>query len=212
MALNVSQSVSGARNSGSTTISLSLTGVAVNDYLVCAFGGYAQQGGAETISTTAGTTSAWTQLVQTNSTNLADAVIWIAQAASTSITVQVTNWYGQASLLEIAGSVAGATDGTNSNVATSGTAPTVSIGPGSHVNDLVVVVAGSDSGNFTVGPTAPWTIVAPTGNGGLAAWQVLSGNPGASGSFTTGTSQNWAAVIVQFAGGPSGNFLPLMGI
>lgn len=195
---------------GGTGHTVTLTGVAVGDVLVCTFAVISQQA-ILSITTTAGSTSAWTTaasaFVATNDNY--NGVFLATALSSGTITVQITTALsprGQMGLMEVSGVSSTTTDGSNTannsgptSISTGSVTPTIA-------TDLAIALCSSTSANVTAGPGGSWTNVGLTGapgNGGLAAYQVLTGTAPISATFPTGGFINLALIVLITSSGGS---------
>jgi hypothetical protein len=187
--------VQSAHSASGSTGSVSLTGVTVNNYLIYAPGGNGP--GPETVTTTAGSTSAWTQSMQENFGSQANCGIYIAKALSTSVTVATTllGGAGQAGILEVSNinPTADNTIGTSSN--TPGPMEAAAMTPG-NAGDLAVAVVGT----IANGPSVPsgWTGVGTVGLYGLLAYLVPSGGAAIRPSFGASGTGSWCVSVATF--------------
>lgn len=197
-AIGVQQTASGQ---GVGTIAVTLTGVTPGNQIIALHGsGQNSPGGAATIATTGGTTSAWNLARHTNQTALAQASIWSALAGSSSVTVTVTvpndAGGGQLTILEVA-KLNGTADATSIN--SGGGVSTFSAGsltPGG-ANDLAVTALGTNVGNISGSP-AGWVRDGTTGSGGngaLAAHVLPSGSSALTPAFTSGGGAGSFAIV-----------------
>lgn len=192
--------------SGGGVKTVSLAGVAPGDVLILTV--TINNTTPSSVTTTAGSTSAWAVLFSADNGSPFGAVVavYMATALSASVTAQImytTGSVGQFGLLEVAG-LSTTADGTNSGSGSGGTtAPTGSLTP-TVLNDLAIAVAYSTSGNMSAGPGGSWTnlgITGALGFGGLTAYQVLPNTSAVSATFTHGGFLWEAAIVLVQPGG-----------
>lgn len=192
---------------GTNTQTVKLPGVTVGHLLIAALGAGGNHSGLPTISTTGGTTSAWTVQAQTNQTTLAAATIWAANVLTLdtdgSVTVQTTwgnlgSTVGQLAVYECS-QVNGTADATSAQTGT-GTAMTAAACTPGNANDLAIAVSANNFQNTTSSPPG-WVRDGTTGTGGfggLAAHLLPSGSGALTPTFTESSSGSWALVVATF--------------